>query len=118
MVPIKEENLERLTTLILEVENDSYLDQLSHLRHRIEVLDRLEAYYFRSTTSSLALDYSEAAICRRAREIQAKLEAANSAVYATIRRDIRQGHGTSSLLKWLPTLGEREHAKDTTFWTN
>jgi hypothetical protein len=58
-------------------------------------------------------DYSEAAICRRAREIQAKLEAANSAVYATIRRDIRQGHGTRSLLKWLPTLGEREHAIET-----
>jgi histone methylation protein DOT1 len=113
MVPIKEANLERLKTLILEVESDSYLDQPSRLRQRIEVLDRLEAYYFRATMSSLVLDNSEAAIYRRATEIQAELEAANSVVYATIRRDIRRGRGASSLLRWLPSLGEREYAIDT-----
>jgi hypothetical protein len=106
-------NLENLRTLILAVESDSYLDEPSRLRQRIEVLDRLEAYYFRSATSSSGLDYSEAAIFRRRREIQAKFEAANSAVYATIRCEIRRGAGKSSLLKWLPGEGELEYALET-----
>ena len=112
-MPIKEANLDRLRTLILEVENDSSLDQPSHLRQRIEVLDQLEAYLFRSIPSSLALDCSEAAICRQVTELQAKLEMANSAVFAAIRGDIRRGDGTSGLLKWLPSLSEREHAIET-----
>jgi predicted RNA methylase len=84
------------------------LDQPSRLRQRIEVLDRLEAYYFRTTMPPLVLDHSEAVICRRAREIQAKLEAANSAVYAAMRSDIREGCGASSLRKWLPGLAAIE----------
>lgn len=112
-MPIKEEHFERLTTLILEVEKDSNLNQPSQLRQRIEVLDRLEVHYCRLTASALVLDHSEAAICRRAREIEAKLEAANAAVYAAIRRDIRRGRGASSLRKWLANLGERSHAIDT-----
>src|SRR5205085_7246827 len=36
------------------------------------------------------------------------LEAGNLEVYEAIRRDIRQGHGSTSLLQWLPKPGAGE----------
>jgi Methyltransferase domain len=106
----KETNLEGLATLLAEIGQNSSLDQPSQFRQRVEVLDRLEAYELGSTLPTVGVDESEAAILRQARDLQAKLEAANSRIYAAIRRAIRRGQGASSLRKWLPGAAEREYS--------
>lgn len=99
-------SLELLTRSVLEIEDRMSLSEPGHLQQRIEVLDRLEAFLFPLSAPPLVLSRTEAEICERARAIQANLEAATLAVYASIRRDIRQGHGRNSLLRWLPHLGK------------
>jgi hypothetical protein len=97
-------NLERLIRLALEIEDETSLNEPSHLRQRIELLDRLEAYLFQSSLPALNISRHEPAICARAKAIQAKLEAVNFEVYAAIRREIRCDRGRSGLLHWLPSL--------------
>jgi hypothetical protein len=102
VIQFTEANLERLTSLVLAIEDEPSLDDPAHLQQRIEVLDRLEAYLFQSSLPGLGCP--EVAIYDRARALQSKLEAANCEVYARIRCDIQQGHGRNSLLRWLPNL--------------
>ena len=99
-----EVNVEPLRRLLLEIEGQTSLKEPSHLRERIEVLDRLEAYLFPFSVPPIALSETEATIYDRARAIQTDLEAINSEIYACLRREIRQGRGRASLLRWFPCL--------------
>lgn len=97
-------NVERLTRLALELEGETSLDKPSHLRRRLEILERLEAYLFPLSMAPLELSCTEATILDRLTAIQTELETINSEVYAAIRRGIRRGYGRKSLLRWLPNL--------------
>lgn len=97
-------NSELLIKLVLELENETSLYEPSRLQQRIEALDRLEAYLFPLLIAPPDLSCTEAVICDRARAIQSKLETTNFKVFNTIRREIRQGDGRSSLVRWLPHL--------------
>jgi hypothetical protein len=92
--------------LIEELEGDASLHEPNKLRQRIEALDRLDAFNFE--LSALVADSTRATTYHRAKALQAKLEAANLEVYEAIRRNIRQGHGSTSLLQWMPKSGADE----------
>jgi hypothetical protein len=97
---------EHLIRLVQEIEQDASLDEPAQLQRRVEVLDRLEAYGFESSAELPELSHSEAGLWERIRAIQAGLEAANAEAYAAMRREIQQGRGRNSLLRWLPCLGD------------
>jgi len=94
-----------LQRLIEELEGDASLHEPNKLRQRIEALDRLDAFNLEVSPLVAA---TAAATYHCAKALQAKLEAANLEVYEAIRRDIRQGDGSTSLLQWLPTSGAGE----------
>ena len=98
--------MKALQKLIEELEGDASLHEPNKLHQRIEALDRLDA--FNLEASPLEADSTRAATYHCAKALQAKLEAANLEVYEAIRRDIRQGDGSTSLLQWLPTSGAGE----------
>src|SRR5205823_4994878 len=98
--------MKALQKLIEELEGDASLHKPNKLRQRIEALDRLDA--FNLEVSALVADSTEAATYHCAKALQAQLEAGNLEVYEAIRRDIRQGHGSTSLLQWLPKPGAGE----------
>jgi hypothetical protein len=95
--------MKALQKLIEELEGDASLHEPSKLRQRIEALDRLDAFNFE--VSPPVADSTGAATYRCAKALQAKLAAANLEVYEAIRRDIQQGHGSTSLLQWMPKSG-------------
>ncbi|HEX4809554.1 MAG TPA: class I SAM-dependent methyltransferase [Bryobacteraceae bacterium] len=97
-----------LQKFIEELEGDASLYEPNKLRQRIEALDRLDA--FNLEVSPLVGDSTGAAGYHCAKALQAKLEAANLEVYEAIRRDIQQGHGSTSLLQWMPTSAPGEDA--------
>ena len=98
--------MKALQKLIEELEGDASLHEPNKLRQRIEALDRLDA--FNLEVSALVADSTEAATYHCAKALQAQLEARNLEVYEAIRRDIQQGHGSTSLLQWLPKSGAGE----------
>ena len=77
----------------------------NQLPGRIEALDQLDVFDIEAPPPTVTDSTVGAAVYRRAREIQAKLEAANSKVYEKIRGDVRSGRGALSLRQWLPTSG-------------
>lgn len=97
-----ERMLQGLQNLIHEAEIATSLNEPSHLRQRIELLDGLERYLIEPPPMSVPLGYAEELIYDRAKVVQAQLETANLAVYETIRSDIRRGHGRHDFLEWLP----------------
>jgi len=84
-----------LASLIGELEQNRSLDELRHLRQRIEVLDDLDAYLPDGQPIGTALHH-------RARAIYTELEAVNFRLYEAIRRDIQRGAGRGRLLEWIP----------------
>src|SRR5215471_10392954 len=92
-----------LQNLVEELEGDASLHEIHKLRQRIEALDRLDV--FNPKIAPGVADSTEAATYHRAKALEAKLEAANREVYEGIRCDIQQGHGSTSLLQWLPKSG-------------
>jgi hypothetical protein len=94
-----------LQSLVEELEQDRSLDEPSRLRERVEALDRLDVYHVDSQqlgaqrSLSPAAEPMGAAIRARAKALCAKLEAANSKLYQTIREEIQRGSRPDSLLQ-------------------
>ncbi len=87
-------NFAGLPRLVAGLEDDPSLMEPGEVRRRIEALDQLDTYFG---------DYGAAQIPdvqARARALCQRLEAANSAVYETIRARVRDGAGAAELLRW------------------
>jgi hypothetical protein len=74
--------------LLSEWESDESLFAERQLVRRMQVLDRLDAYF---PDAANFVSGSDAELHRRARNLMARLEAANAAFYQSIRKEIRQG---------------------------
>lgn len=86
-----------LEYLLAELEQDSCLDEPDRLRQRIEALDRLEIHF---PQDEIAGSEGKTELHRRARAIQARLEAVNRELYQDIRRQIQRRAGQRRLLAW------------------
>jgi hypothetical protein len=74
-----------LQDFLTQLETDSELFEPDQLRRRIEALDQLDAYPQEPQADAM----------------HARLEAANAAVYATIRNQIRHGDARDVFLSWI-----------------
>jgi hypothetical protein len=81
-----------LHELIAQLEAGSPLSEPERLRRRIEALDHLDRLDSDSTADQSAT---------RIAEMRTRLEAANAAVYAAIREQIRYGSPRDALLPWI-----------------
>lgn len=97
--------------MIEKLDRDAFLHEPNNLRQRIEALDRLDAFDLESLPLA---DPMGAATYQSAKALQAKLEVANREVYDSIRGDIRQGNGPTSLLQWMPKSGAGEDVLEIT----
>lgn len=95
-----------LESLLIELEQDRSLQEPHRLRQRIEALDRLDVYCVDGQIPAAGFELIEASLYERARAIYAGLESANRDVYQAIRRDIRQGTGPVTLLRWMRELAQ------------
>jgi hypothetical protein len=95
-----------LESLLIELEQDRSLQEPHRLRQRIEALDRLDVYCVDGQIPAAGFELIEASLYERARAIYAGLESANREIYETIRRDIRQGMGPVTLLRWMRELAQ------------
>ena len=95
-----------LRNLTRELEVDRSLAELGRFRERVEALDRLDAYPLDRQFSALDSDSIEARLYRRARTLQAKLEATNLKFYDTIREEIQRGAAPNRLLQWTIRSGK------------
>jgi len=82
-----------LDELIRRLEGDAWLLDPQNLRQRSEALDLLDMHWPGLPPVEVTLD-------RKAASLRARLEAANSQLYADIRREIRHGCGAEALLPW------------------
>lgn len=82
-----------LHRLVEELEPLASQHQDDCMRQRIEALDRLEMHLFPDDRGPASADADTTAVDveKRARALQRTFEAANQALYRTIRRDIRRG---------------------------
>lgn len=91
-----------LQRLVSQWASDPSLVEANQLRRRMEVLDRLDAYLpameLQATDSALI----DAELYRRARDLRARLEAANAQLYRSIREEIQQGICPARFLDLLP----------------
>jgi hypothetical protein len=83
-----------LRNLLKTLDADRYLANSDRFRERAAVLDRLDAFDLDSEAPN-----GDVALYRRAKELQTKLEAANSRLYESIRNSIRSGDGRNALLR-------------------
>jgi hypothetical protein len=88
-------------SLIEELERDHSLDEPGRLRRRIEVLDQLESWLVHCESGRLL----ETDIYQRVKTICGKLEAVNTELYKSIRREIERGAGQSILFQHLAEFG-------------
>src|ERR1700679_1217347 len=88
-------------SLIEELERDHSLDEPGRLRRRIEVLDQLETWLVHCESGRLL----ETDIYQRVKTIWGKLEAVNTELYKSIRREIERGAGQSILFQHLAEFG-------------
>jgi Histone methylation protein DOT1 len=95
-----------LRNLTRELEVDRSLGELDRFRERIEALDRLDAYPLDRQFSAPDSESIEARLYRRARALQAKLEATNLKFYDTIREEIQRGADPNKLLQWTVNSGQ------------
>lgn len=101
---------EGLQRLLGQLQNEPALFEPYQLRQRLEVLDRLDAYFPCSSQGVPDAQAVEPALYRRVRAICASLEAANRALYETVRSEIRSGARPDALLRWVHPSLEIEYA--------
>ena len=94
--------------MISELEVDSSLFEPDQMRKRLEVLDELDAYFAESGPEPFIEDLDRLAIYDRAKAIRSRLEAVNSAIYQSIRSDVRKGSPRHELLRWIQICGGQE----------
>ena len=99
-----------LQTLIGELEEDGSLNEPHHLRHRIEALDRLDAYLMNEQFDGQSPNHTIAPeIYPRAKALYTRLELANSELYQTIHREIQRTTGPYGLLQRLANPSQCEN---------
>lgn len=89
-----------LYRLIEQLEADASLFEPKRLRKRIEVLDKLDAYFGDSDTETATDELNLALMYQRAKVIRFRLEAANSSIYQSIRSHVQRGTRPDRLLRW------------------
>lgn len=87
--------LQSLTNQLDRLDHDSSLDSPHRLRDRLDALDILEAHLIQSPPS--------ADLLQRARDLQQRLESANTALFESIRAEILRGQPTPALLEFAPS---------------
>ena len=93
-----------LQNLITQLEAESSLFEADQLRKRIDALDELDAHFGGADSKGFSGDPDVAVIHRRAKEIRTRLEAANAAIYQSIRLEVRRGDRPRMLLQWIQAL--------------
>ena len=92
-----------LRAFLGELEADSTLLELSQLQRRIEVLDDLDAMFGGMASDAFGGGVDPAWMHHHANELRARLEGVNSALYQSIRLEIRHGIDPRALLRWIET---------------
>ena len=87
-----------LDRLLADLVSDESLFAPRQLGRRIEALDRLDAAH--------AFEIEDAATLNRAVSMRDRLEKANTAIYASIRKEIRQTGKPYGLLNWISCVRE------------
>jgi hypothetical protein len=107
---LNERSLEQLTDslqhFVEQLDNDPSLVEPDQLRRRLEVLDRLDAYFPDTPETPSGAESIGHGLYRRARAIRARLEAVNGELYEGIRDDIRRGSRPDILLRWISSSPE------------
>jgi len=99
-----------LHAFLCGMEADSSLVQPERLRERLMALDELDAGFggFDSGDSTSCTDSS---VRKRAEALRTRLEAANAALYRSVRSDIVRGGEPRALLQWLQDLASHDESK-------
>lgn len=87
-------------------EEDATLFGPHELCRRIEALDFLDARFRESCPPEAEEDFAN--LLQEAKELRARLEAANESVYESIRRGIQSGRGKDTLLRWVRSASDEE----------
>lgn len=83
-----------LDHLVAKFETDRSLMDPNELRKRFDVLDQLDTHFAESNSAPIS------DIHARAQALRLRLEAANSAVYETLRSRVQHGARPKELLRW------------------
>ena len=99
-----------LNSLVTHLEANRSLFNTNRLRKRFEVLDQLDAYFEDADAQARSADRNYGPIYDRARTVRNKLEAANSAVFRSIRNEVLQGGKPRRLLRCIEGCRNRINA--------
>jgi hypothetical protein len=94
-----------LEELLLQWESDVSLLEVSQMGRRMEVLDRLDAYFPDINLQGTDFELRESAVHRRAAAICRRLEAVNQRFYKLIRHEIQRGICPALFAELLEQLG-------------
>jgi Histone methylation protein DOT1 len=101
-----------LQNLVKAIEADRHLADSDRFRERAAALDLLDAFDLDSESSPSEVSSDQLALYRRAKELQAELEDANSRLYERIRDSIRCGAGRNALFRFAAEVSD-ERAQQT-----
>lgn len=93
-----ESAIDPLLRIVEQLENDSSLLEPDRLRERLDVLDRLDAFF--PDAGQPDSDVADG-LTRRARILCARLEEVNQGLYEGIRSEIQSGARPEALLRWV-----------------
>jgi hypothetical protein len=97
--------------LVRRLEENATLLEPHELHRRIEALDFLDARFAEGCPPAAEADFAD--LLQEAKELRARLEAANESVYESIRREIRSGRGSETLLRWVRSASGEEVGRRT-----
>jgi len=92
---------EKLRRDLAALEGDSTLFEREQMRRRIEVLDALEAHLGDAGAEASGSPPEMARVLNGVLALRRRLEEANAPIFQTIRREIQQGNGAETLLRWI-----------------
>jgi AcrR family transcriptional regulator/SAM-dependent methyltransferase len=94
-----------LERLVAQLENDAALTSPDQLARRLEALDVLDLCGAALEPVKPHAWFADVALARRARAVRAELEEANSALYQSVREQIRRGVAPETIRRRLLELG-------------
>ena len=94
-----------LERLVAQLENDAALASPDQLARRLEALDVLDLCGAALEPVKPHAWFADVALARRARAVRAELEEANSALYQSVREQIRRGVAPETIRRRLLELG-------------
>src|SRR5258708_37666615 len=92
---------------MLQWAGDDSLLEANQVRRRMEILDRLEAHFPDAESRDTESGLNDPDLNRRANAIRARLEAANTELYQSIRLEIRRGICPAIFLQLLQESSSR-----------